>query len=352
MASHPVGVAALGFAAVIALGMLWSPIPLPQLRNAMADVVRFILLAVLLTLFADPKTQQRARVAFLATSAGVLALSFVLWSGIAESIPGLKGRPDYPVVFKYHITHNVLMAAAALLFALEAMKARMVQARLALWALALLAALNILLLIPGRTGQLALFAVSIYLLLSRLRWRGLGIAALGLALVASTAWFLPRTALHERAARAWEEASAWKPGTAQAQDSSVGLRLEFYRNTVGMIAERPLLGAGTGAFRAAYERKVAESGMVVTDHPHNAFLLIGAELGVVGLLALFALLIVQWRSAAAITDPRDRLAARGLVVIFIAAGLVSSTFNDHAEGLFFAWASALLFAAARTTDSS
>ena len=134
--------------------------------------------------------------------------------------------------------------------------------------------------------------------------------------------------------------------------SSVGLRLEFYRNSMEMLKERPLLGTGTGGFAIGYAEHVTSKGMVATDNPHNAFLLVGVELGVLGLAVLMRLLFVQWRTAAALPTTIDCLAARSLLIVYVVASMVSSTFNDHVEGLFFVWASALLWAPLRGERTS
>jgi len=348
--ANPVALAALALAAVYFLGMSWSGLPPAQLRESAVDALRFVLLALFTGVFLDAATRRRAETAFLAASALVLLISYLLWFGVIDTLPGVKGRAGYPVVFKYHITHNVLMAVAALLFVMHAIGAARRSWKITLWLLAAAATINVFLVVPGRTGQLALAAAIVYLALARPRWRGLTAASTGFALLALGAWLGPNTVLHERTAKAWEEAAAWEPGRAQESTSSVGMRLEFYRNSIAMMRERPLFGAGTGAFRKAYEVQVRGKGMLVTDHPHNAFLHVGVELGLLGLGALIALLVIQWRCAGAMREFRDRTAARGLIVIFVVSGLVSSTFGDHAEGLFYAWAGALLFATARRAD--
>lgn len=340
---NPVACAALLFAAVMLLGMMWSSQPLRELKGSIVEILRFALLGVLVTIFDDPRTRERAMVAFLIASVLVLAISFALWSGLVTTLPGVKGSPGYPVVFKFHITHNVLMAIAATSFLLRSAEARgRMQAVYGLLAAA--AAFNILFMIPGRTGQLALAVALVYVAASRYRWRGFAVASTALAAVLALAWLLPSSVMHQRAAVALEEASAWRPDAAQPETSSIGLRLEFYRNTLKMIAARPLLGAGTGGFPDAYAEQVAGTGMLPTQHPHNAYLLVAAELGLLGLAALGWLLLVQWRSARDLATLSERIAARSLLVVFLISGMVSSTFNDHVEGLFFVWASALLWA--------
>lgn len=341
--SNPVALAALVFAAIMLLGMSWSPRPLLELKESTVEALRFLVLGMLVTVFDDERTRHRAIAAFLASSGLVLAISFLLWSGLVSAIPGVKGNPGYPVAFKFHITHNVLMAVAAVLFMLRAMQATG-RARWVYALLAMAAAFNILFMIPGRTGQLALAAALIYVACSRFRLRGLVMGGAVMTAIVAIAWWAPNSVIQQRTALAMQEASAWRPDEAQSVHSSVGMRLEFYRNSAQMVLERPLFGTGTGGFRPAYAERVSGKGMVVTDHPHNAFLLVAAELGLVGLAALAWLLFVQWRTARELPLRADCIAARSLLIVFVVAGLVSSTFNDHVEGLFFVWASALLWA--------
>lgn len=343
---NPVAVAALGLALTFLLGMTWSGIELRKLGEPLIDTLCFVLLALFAHAFLDVRVRHRAETAFLIASTLILLISYGLFTGVLGALPAIKGNASYPVVFKYHITHNLLMAFAAVLFALRAMNARSRWHRALLWLLALAAACNVFFMIPGRTGQLALACAIVYLGFARLSLRGLVGAGAAMAVLASAIALNPNLAMHARAMKAHEEASAWKPGEAQSADSSIGLRLEFYRNSLALIAERPLFGAGTGAFKRAYAEKLGASRMLVTDHPHNAYLEIGVQLGLLGLCALAALLITQWRTAGATEVLHERAAARALVILFAVAGLVSSTFSDHAEGWFYAWASAMLFATA------
>jgi hypothetical protein len=62
---------------------------------------------------------------------------------------------------------------------------------------------------------------------------------------------------------------------------------------------------------------------------------------------LLGLLWLIWRSAALLPRPEDTAVARGLLITVAAASLVTSTLNDHTEGLLFAWASGILFAGYR-----
>jgi O-antigen ligase len=349
---HPVSWASAILAGVMLVGITWSPQPFfEELKESASSVLRFLLLGMFFTIFKDERTRQRALAAFLASSVLVLTLSFLLWSGLFNSIPGVKGSPDYPVVFKLHITHNVLMAVAVALFLVRAIAAQG-SARWVNAGLAAAASFNILFMIPGRTGQIALACVLVYIASSQFRLRGFAVAGAALALVVATAWWIPSSVLATRAKVAIKEASAWQSEQAQPDVSSVGLRMEFYRNSLQMISQRPLFGSGTGSFTAAYADHVTPKGMHATSNPHNAYLMIGVELGLFGLAALAWLLVTQWRSAKALPDKLDCIAARSLILIFAIAGAVSSTFSDHVEGLFYVWASGLLWAGLQTMNQT
>jgi O-antigen ligase len=347
---HPVSWASAILAGVMLVGITWSPQPFfEELKESVSSVLRFLLLGMFFTIFKDERTRQRALAAFLASSVLVLTLSFLLWSGLFNSIPGVKGSPDYPVVFKLHITHNVLMAVAVALFLVRAIAAQG-SARWVNAGLAGAASFNILFMIPGRTGQIALACVLVYIASSQFRLRGFAIAGAALGLVVATAWWIPSSVLASRAKVAIKEASAWQSEQAQPDVSSVGLRMEFYRNSLQMIAQRPLFGSGTGSFSGTYADHVTPKGMHATSNPHNAYLMIGVELGLLGLAALAWLLVTQWRSAKALPNKLDCIAARSLILIFAIAGAVSSTFSDHVEGLFYVWASGLLWAGLQTMN--
>lgn len=344
MRGHPVASMALLFAALMLLGMAWSAASAVELRETVVIALRFIVIGLFAVVFLDSSTRDRAQFAFLLSSTLILVLSFSLWSGIVDSIPGLTGRPDYPGVFKYHNTHNVLMAVAALLFALHALEARNRRARVLLWVLAGAAIFNVFILIPGCSGQLGLAAAILYLAFTQRRWRGAAVVGAALIVLGSAAWLAPRSVLQPGVSKAPQELNASRPEQTVPEISAVGVRLALYRNALELIGEHPVIGAGSGAFRSAYEAKVRGTQMVVTDHPYNAFLHTGVELGLIGLAVLVLLFVVQWRSTSTLNNFTERVAARGFVLIFVVAGLTSLSFGDHVEGLFYAWASGLFFA--------
>lgn len=312
----------------------------------LGKAARLMFIPLLLIVFQDDDTRRRAWYGFIGAMLLTLVLSYLLWLGLLPKWEIIRGDAANPTIFKLHITHNLFMAFTAFVCAVQARYAATPRQR-GIWvALALLAAFNVLFMVQGRTGHLVLLALLVYMGVVWLRWRGVAIALAAIAVLAALAYALPSSPLHQRAALAYHEFSAAQPDVAAT--SSVGQRMEFYRNTLEIVRQRPLLGAGTGGFRQAYAEQVRDTDRVATHNPHNEYLMVAAQLGLAGLLLLLALFAVQWRVAALLPSMREQMLARGMVLSIVTASAVSSTLIDHAEGWFYVWMSGLLFAALKS----
>ena len=339
---NPVALLACAFFALYAAGALYSVGSRGEVLYMLDKAFIFLLLAVLISIVPAGRTGDRALQAFMAAILVTLVLSFLVWCGFIVGNQLIKGEAGNAVVFKYHITHSLLMAFAAFLFAVRARCATARNTRFLYSTIAALAAFNVLFMVQGRTGQLVLLALLFYYLFWCLCWRGLLIAVIIGMLTGSIAYLTPSSTLHQRTALALREIGKWQP--AEASTTSIGQRLEFYRNSLKIVREHPLLGVGTGGFPAAYARQVEGTAMGATRNPHNEYLMVTVQLGLIGLALLLALFWMQWRLAARLPASESRATARGLVITIAVASLVSSTLIDHAEGLFFVWMSGVLFA--------
>ncbi len=77
----------------------------------------------------------------------------------------------------------------------------------------------------------------------------------------------------------------------QNSRTSVGLRLDWYQNSVELIKEKPVFGYGTGAFGIAQKLLVEGTSTEPATDPHNEFLLTTVQLGFVGLFVLLSLFV-------------------------------------------------------------
>lgn len=341
IARNPVAVLALALFALLAVGTLYGDgTPKEALRylNKHADL---LYLALLIPLFGDARMRERAMQGFVLAMILSLAWSYMIGLGWApESWLGAREQGDASA-FKHRITHNLLMALAAFLFAFKARHAGSVRLRVIFGILALLALYNILVMVGGRTGYVVLGALMIYFFFDWLRWKGLAWAT-ATGIVLTVVAFYGSPAFNERIVAAVDGYAQWEAGSGEA--NSVGIRLDYYRNTARIISDNPLTGVGTGGFREAYAQRIEGTGLPPSDNPHNQFLLTTAQIGVAGLVALLALFAVQWRMTARLVDPWEQYFARGVLMTIIVGSLFNSLLLDHTEGLLYAWASGVLFA--------
>jgi O-antigen ligase len=336
----PVAAAATLLLALLFVGGLWGPGTTAEYTHYLGKDKELLFVALWLPCFVEPVWRRRAIGALILLIGVMLVVSYASAFRIIEHV-GVDRGPDNPTVFKNHITHNYLMAFGAFLFAVQALSPALTAAwRWVFAGAAALAAVNVLTMVQGRTGYVVLAALAVYLVASRLRWRGRIVMVLAGVLAVAGLFTLSAT-FRDRIDRTVSEAREWEPGTNSM--TSIGQRLTFYSTTVGMIARRPLIGAGTGGFEAAYIEQVQGTATPPSKNPHNQYLLVTGQLGVMGLAAFVGLLIVAWRGAVRLPTALEQDMARGLVLAMATGCLFNSLLLDHTEGTLFCWLLAVLY---------
>lgn len=339
IASNPVVGAALLLYGALLLGTLYGPADLREAGRYLSKYADLLCIPALAFFFSDARSRQLGLYAFGAAVALTVLLSFLIALGWVPAEP-FKAH-DYPAVFKYQLTHSWLAVLGALLFALLARYAASAGLRATFVLLAALAAVNAVFFVPGRTAYVVLLALALYCAWAWRGWRGLAWALPATAVMAAAA-FGVSDVVRERVETAIREYRAADAAVVSDRISSIGVRLEFYRNSLAIVRDHPVAGVGTGGFVKAYEDKVRGTGMPAILNPHNEYLLIAAQLGAIGLALFLHLLWRQWRLAPRLAAPLETHLARGLVIAFALGCLFNSFLLDHTEGLLYAWMTALL----------
>ena len=339
---NPVARCALGLFALLAIGTLYGDRYAGDGTRYLVKYLELALVPLVLVAFAEPRTRRLGLYALAASLALTLALSVALEVGLVPAGKPFTGTPGNASVFKQDLTHNFLMAFGAFLFLQLGFAAKSPRARIAWWVGAALAAAAVIFVVRGRTGYVVLFALLVY---SGYAWKGArGLAAISVATgVAIAVLLLTPTMFSARIERTVNEIQEWRENRVK-RDESITMRLEWYRNSLGIIAANPIAGSGTGTFPKAYADYTAGKGVKATVNPHNEFLNIAAQLGLIGLAALLWLFFTQWRAAPRLASKLETDLARGLVIAYVAGCLFNSLLLDHTEGLLFAWLTALLYA--------
>lgn len=352
--AHPVARAALMLFTALLLAMLYGETPLKEAVNILMKYIDLMFVPLFIFALATPASQHRARLAFFIAMSVTLVLSYAVGLKILPVMAWMNifTEPGNPVIFHSHITQNNLMAFAIFLALLE-WRDTVAPVKKMIWgSFALLASINLLFMVQGRTGYLVLLILLAWFAWTSVRrfmlnrgknwgWQQGLLLITGLCIVALTAYFTSQR-LHDRVAMVAAEYQAWTPN--HGHDTSTGQRLDFYSNSLQIVREHWLLGVGTGGFPAAFEKQVAGTEVLRTHNAHNEYLMISVQTGLVGLGLMLYLFYTQWRLAPLLPSAFEQDAARGLVLAYLVNCLFNSALHDHADGLFFAFMTAVFFA--------
>lgn len=344
--ANAVALAALGLFALLALGTLYGEGGPGDATGYLGKYSDLLFIPVFAAFFRDAALRRRAAYALAASLALVLAISYWTAAGMPVAKP-LLGSPDNPVAFKQYLTHGILMAYGAFLFA-ELALAESSRGRRAFWfALALAAAVNVLFMTQSRTGYVLLGVLAIYQGYCRLLWRGRVLALAAMAATIAALVFIPGP-FQQRLGLA-PDGQAASLASQQARASNAQ-RLDWYRTSLAIVREHPFLGVGTGGFPKAYADKSGNAGSAAGRNPHNEYLHIAVQIGLPGLLVLLFLFWAHWRGAPRLASPFEEHLARGIVLVIAIGSLFNSLLLDHTEGLLYAWLTGLTFAGLKSQE--
>lgn len=273
----------------------------------------------------EPASINRFVNGFLLANAMILLVSLTV--GIFHLQIGHL-NPLNPTVFKLHITQNFFMALAALLWLSRAF-ARRGMKRWGYAALVALASYDVLFLVLGRTGYVALVVgIGAWLLLSLGLSQRLAVMVLGAGVICVLA-FVPNRATERVALGVAEIHDCLELLDGDAYDScktSMGQRTAFVEESLRLIKQAPWLGNGAGSFWYGNP----ETGYNV-NNPHNQYLLETVQSGLVGLVLFLLWMLYCYREAW-----RQPVPVRNLMVAILSAYMACHLFNsfllDSAEG--------------------
>ncbi len=131
---------------------------------------------------------------------------------------------------------------------------------------------------------------------------------------------------------------------APIHKSSIGLRLGFMRYSWQEIKKHPWIGNGTGSFKDVYEAGGGPKiDVAPLGHPHNEYVLIGFQWGVVGLIIFLIWQMTLWQESFYLPK-KEQAILQGLVVCFALLGMCNVSLYVNPPGDVFIILTALLLA--------
>ena len=325
------------FLGIVAIGIVYSAGGWREGLLQLWGWRRLLFLPIGCALFYEPQWKDQFLRVFAVATALVATLVLALF--LQASFSSDSGGPAPVTLVRNYVvqsmTFTVGLVACAVLAAKGGPRERW------LWvACAVPLVLAITLASQGRSGYLVLLVVTFIcvtglLLEQGLSWRRSLLTSTAVATVgALMVWASP--VARDRMDLAMTEARTYQ---SQPEDgTSIGLRIVFWKDALSLIAQKPVFGWGTGSYAAAQGTLIAgREGPLArpTIDPHNQYLKIAAENGLVG-LAVFGLFLASFLRQ----RPSGVYRVAGLSVLagWCVTSLANAHFSTFQEGhLLFFW---------------
>ena len=272
------------------IGMAWGGAGFEEQWGSIKPTLRFLAFPLLFIQFRRSERGMWVLGGFLVSCTALLAVSWLL------SVWPIYVRPNsaYPgVPTKDYIVQSgefLICAFALAHLAISAWRERRWRASAALAALAIVFLLNIAFVAVARSTLIIAVVLLIVFALQRFSWKGTFAVLVAGSLFAGLAWV---TSANLRA-RVYSVANEVQNYRFQDEATSSGLRLEFWRKSVQLIASAPVFGHGTGTVLDLFRSLASEgegASAVATDQPHNQTFQTAIQLGFVGAALLYGLWI-------------------------------------------------------------
>ena len=327
---QPMVVMALVLYAMVGLGILYSVVPFSEGLDAWGSWRKYLLLPFVVALFDETIWKQRFAVFFigLMTLAAILSISgYLLDFTVYRKFP-------VGVIIDNHATQGIFFSAAVFtcMVLIKFSSKITIPSKWIFWVAAGILAISILFVTPGRSGYLAFMVYGILMVFFNTK----GFIRITLTLIVP---FVVLTTLmmspvaNDRIKSGFSEMQTYEE---DAKITSMGVRIIFWKNTLTLLRkmEHPIFGYGTNGFKAAYSPQVeGQTGWQgqPTDDPHNQFLKIWVENGLVGLFAFLLFIATFFRQN--VPQPYYHLGI-GVVLAWCATSMFSGHFTTFHDGRF------------------
>jgi hypothetical protein len=320
--------------------MLWADASLGERLSGLSGYLKLLVIPLL---FAQFRGSTNARLVIFGFFVASVVLMFLSW--LPTMIPSLSGLvwrkwPGVPV--KDYLAQSGVFQLCAFALAYAAVEEWNYgrRRRAAVFAcVGLLFFANIIYLVSARS---TLVSMPIFILLfgfRLFRWRGLVAALLAGAVLVGFLW---NFSTHFRGqlntlATIWNSSDSTREklrhinnetkfDPVSAAKESIELRKEFYRKSITIILNAPIMGHGTGSIQRQFTEAASGStrlGVITTSNPHQQTFAVAIQLGLGGAALLWAMWIAHLRLF------RGSGLMPWLGQIVVLQNILGSFFNSH-----------------------
>jgi O-antigen ligase len=315
------------FIFLLTIDCFYSVAPLKETLESLWGWRKILLLPLGLVLFNDPLWKNKFAYSLM-TFVAIVSLFCMLFYFLELNVRGQESG----VLIRNHATQGMIFSVTLFLMGVFLLFKKHILSIRRLWILGvMLMILGILVyMTPGRSGYLAFIVVTVYL--GYLLFRAKLYKVLSVVFLLSSTLLLTSPLVVERIESGVKEMQHVDP--ASIESSSMGMRMVIWKHTIELIQDRPLLGFGTGGFEEAYGQKIKDNPdweKNIMHDPHNQFLKIWVEMGMLGLIVFLSML------ASSLFQKSSKMYFHlgiGVLLAWCATSLFSSHFSTFTEGRF------------------
>jgi O-antigen ligase len=280
--------------------------------------------------------------AFLLAISFTEVCSYLVWFEIIE--PFKNASVENPTPFMSHISYNPILAFAIYIVLHEIFfNKKMTNLFFFFYSFFAISMTVNMFITGGRAGQVVFFIILLILsfqIFDKERFK-----ALLLISIVVPSIFLASYQFSDLFKERVDLAVMETLSLSDESNNSIGLRVNFNKNSFEMIKNNLLLGVGTGDFPKEYEKinKVNTPSLPNSTNPHNMFTLVLSQLGVIGLFSLLSIFYYQIKLSYISSNKFIRDAGFTLPIMFLIMMLSDSYLLGHYTTLMFVFFSSFLY---------
>ncbi|MBV9458701.1 MAG: O-antigen ligase family protein [Bradyrhizobium sp.] len=321
---RPIAAVPIAFFLLAVVGTLWSPAPWGERLYAVGPTLKLLMLPLLFYHF---ERSERGRWVFIAFLVSCALLSVMSW--VVAFYPNLSLKPpDHAsrgIFVKDYIDQSQEFALCAVALAypiITLLRARRIGFAILLAIVAASFVANMAFVIVSRTALVTMPIMAAVFGLLHLRWRVNLMIAAALIAIAGAA-FAVSPQLRWTVQTFSRDYQLYRQGVP----TSIGERLEYWRNALQFFASAPLAGHGTGSTKGLFEQAEHAPGWLagvrVFPNPHNQTLNVAVQWGVLGVIVLYAMWILH------LLLFRGEGLANWIGLLVVVQNVFTSLFNSH-----------------------
>lgn len=300
------------------LGMTWSIAPFAHRLDGAESFLKLIAIPLLFAQFGNSENGTWVVYAFFASATVLLAVSWAMF--LIPTLPWRGNVTGVPV--KDYISQSGIFTLCAFGLWNRAFAAWIGGGRwrsLVYLGLSVAFLLDIFYVSTSRTTLVVIPILAVLFGMSCLPRTARMVFLIAFALVLAAVWSTSPY-VRERATNLVTEVQVERD---KLETSSAGMRAEWWKRSLDIVAEAPAIGHGTGSIRTTLQRYADTVVTAKATNPHNQVFAVGIQLGAAGVAVLLAMWLVH-----------IRLFAHGgftawLGLIVVVQNVVSSQFNSH-----------------------